>query len=173
MQKCIATLEKLGHIKQTHSGQWLFKALLATKPHQEHVTNINDFIWQFCVIFIPLNAVTRVVAYPISRCDSAVMLSLGKGKVFWLKDAPSGYNQLAVVKCSREKLAFAGPDAIKWQYKVMPFGPVNGPAIFIAFMHDLDGTWKQLAESLGIPINANTNTRIIVDDIWSWYSNQC
>jgi hypothetical protein len=47
----------------------------------------------------------------------------------------------------------------------MSFGPVNGPAIFIAFMHDLDGTWKQLAESLGIPINANTNTRIIVDDI--------
>jgi hypothetical protein len=99
MQKCIAALEKLGQIEQTHSGQWLFKALLAPKPHQEHVTNIDDFVWRFCVNFIPLNAVTRVVAYPIPHCDSAAMLSFGKGKVFWLKDAPSGYNQLAVAKC--------------------------------------------------------------------------
>jgi hypothetical protein len=41
MQKCIAALEKLGQIEQTHSGQWLFKALLAPKPHQEHVTKTS------------------------------------------------------------------------------------------------------------------------------------
>jgi len=75
MKKCISKLLKLGHIRQIHDGQWLFKALLAPKPHQEHVRNIDDFVWRFCVNYIPLNAVTRVVAYPIPRCDDAVHLS--------------------------------------------------------------------------------------------------
>jgi hypothetical protein len=50
----------------------------------------------------------------------------------------------------------------------MPFGPVNGPATFIAFIHDVDSTWKDLARSLGITIDEDTNTNIIVDDILSW-----
>ncbi len=37
MRKCIAALKKVGQIEQIHDGQWLFKALLAPKPHQEHV----------------------------------------------------------------------------------------------------------------------------------------
>jgi hypothetical protein len=59
-------------------------------------------------------------------------------------------------------------DAIKWTYNVMPFGPKNGPATFISFMHDLDSVWKDFANSLGITIDSNTNTRSIVDDIVSW-----
>ena len=51
---------------------------------------------------------------------------------------------------------------------VMPFGPVNGPVIFIAFIHDMDATWKELAEEMGIDINDDTNSKLIVDDIWSW-----
>jgi hypothetical protein len=31
MEKCIAVLEKLGHIRQVHDDEWLFKALLAPK----------------------------------------------------------------------------------------------------------------------------------------------
>jgi hypothetical protein len=50
----------------------------------------------------------------------------------------------------------------------MPFGPVNGPSTFIAFIHDMDGTWKNLAQSLGIVIDKDMNTTIIVDDIMSW-----
>ncbi len=37
MRGCIAALEKIGHIRQIHNSRWLFKALLAAKPHQEHV----------------------------------------------------------------------------------------------------------------------------------------
>jgi hypothetical protein len=83
-------------------------------------------------------------------------------------DAPQGYHQICVVKESQEKLAFAGPNATKWTYNVMPFGPVNGPSTFIAFIHDMDGTWKDLACSLGHVINKNMNTTIIVDNIVSW-----
>jgi hypothetical protein len=50
----------------------------------------------------------------------------------------------------------------------MPFGPVNGPSTFIAFIHDMDGTWKDVARSLGIVIDKDMNTTIILDDIISW-----
>jgi hypothetical protein len=52
----------------------------------------------------------------------------GSGIMYLLFDAPMGYHQLAVELASQEKLAFQGPDAIKWMYPVMPFGPTNGPA---------------------------------------------
>ncbi len=52
MRKCIAALAKVGHIQQITEGSWLFKALLAPKPHQEHIQNIDDFVWHFCVNYI-------------------------------------------------------------------------------------------------------------------------
>ena len=44
MRKCIAALAKVGHIVQTAKGEWMFKALFATKPHQEHIRCIDDFV---------------------------------------------------------------------------------------------------------------------------------
>ena len=67
-----------------------------------------------------------------------------------------------------EKVAFAGPDATKWTYNVIPFGPVNGPTVFIFFIHDMGLAWKELALSCNIPIDDDTNTHIIVGDILSW-----
>ena len=54
------------------------------------------------------------------------------------------------------------------KYNVMHFGPVNGPVIFVIFIHGMDATWKEFATSRGIIIDARTGTRIIVDDIFSW-----
>ena len=56
MHKCIAALTKLGHICQMHDGEWMFKALLAPKPHQEHVSNIADFVRRFCVNYTMCSA---------------------------------------------------------------------------------------------------------------------
>ena len=165
MRKAVAALEKVGHIRQIHDGRWLFKAVLAPKPHQEHVRHIDEFVWRFCINYTPLNSVTRVIAYPIPRCDSAVSEEFGMGKWMWMFDSPMGFHQLAVALASQEKLAFQGPDAIKWTYTVMPFGPTNGPATFVNFIHDVDSQWKLLARSLGIDIDDDTNTRIIIDDI--------
>jgi hypothetical protein len=138
MRDAIAAIAKVGHIRQIHDGPWLFKALLAPKPHQEHVRDIDKFVWHFCVNYIPLNSVTRIIAYPIPHCDSAINEEFGLGSIFWLWDAPMGYHQLAVALASQEKLAFQGPDAVKWTYTVMPFGPTNGPATFINFIHNVD-----------------------------------
>jgi hypothetical protein len=49
----------------------------------------------------------------------------------------------------------------------MPFGPTNSPATFINFIHDVDSQWKALAAKSGLVINDNTNTKIIVDNIFS------
>ncbi len=168
MRRCIAALAEVGHIVQITDGQWLFKALLAAKPHQESVHNIEDFVWRFCINYIPLNGVTLLIAYPIPRCDSAVFNKFGNGLWMWMFDAPMGYHQLAVEKSSQKKLAFQGVNAIKWTYTVMPFGPTNGPATFINFIHDIDSIWKDSARKVGITINDDTNTKIIVDDIVSW-----
>jgi hypothetical protein len=172
MRKCITTLDKVGHIRQIADGSWLFKALLVPKPHQEHVRNIDDFVWRFCVNYIPLNGVTWFVAYPIPRCDTAVFTEFCMGWYVWMFDAPMGYHQLAVASDSQEKLAFQGVDTIKWTYNIMPFGPTNRPATFVSFIYDIDSVWKQLATSRGIPIGDTTNTRIIIDDIVSWLSSE-
>jgi hypothetical protein len=86
----------------------------------------------------------------------------------WLWDALQGYHQIGINPALQEKLAFAGPNTTQWTYNVMPFGPVNGPATFIAFIHDVDSSWKELARSYGISINKDTNTNIIIDNILSW-----
>jgi hypothetical protein len=168
MCKCIPVLPKVGHIRQITDGGWLFKALLAAKPHQKHVRCIDDFVWQFCVNYIPLNSVTRLIAYPIPRCDSAVHNKFGQGKWRWMFDAPMGYHQLALALASQEKLVFQGVDAIKWTYTVMPFGPTNGPATFINFIHDINNVWKKLAQERGVHIDDNTNTKIIINNMVSW-----
>jgi hypothetical protein len=161
-------LAKVGHIQQITDGGWLFKALLAAKPHQEHVRCIDDFVWQFCVNYIPLNSVTHLIAYPIPRCDLAVHNKFGQGKWRWMFDAPMEYHQLAIAPASQEKLAFQGVDAIKWTYTVMPFRPTNGPATFINFIHDVNSIWNELVQERGVPIDDNTNTKIIINDIVSW-----
>ncbi len=173
MRRCIAALAKGGHIRQITDRQWLFKALLAAKPHQESVYNIDDFVWRFCVNYIPLNSVTLQIAYPIPRCDSAVFNEFGNGKRMWMFDMPMGYHQLAVEKSSQEKLAFQGVDAIKWTYTIMPLGPTNGPATFINFIYDIKSIWKEEAQWQGVSINDDTNTKIIIDDIVSWADHIC
>ncbi len=168
MRKCIAALAKVGHIVQTTDGEWMFKALLAPKPHHEHICSIDEFVWRLCVNFIPLNSVTKLIAYPIPRCDSAVFNEFGQGKWRWMFNAPMGYHQLAVAPESQEKLAFQGVDGIKWKYTVMPFGPTNGPATFINFIYDINSVWQKLAAEKGVLIDDNTNTKIIIDDIVSY-----
>jgi hypothetical protein len=168
MCKCIASLKKVGHIQQIHSRDWLFKALLAPKPHQNHVSNIEDFVWQFYVNYIPLNAVTQQISYPIPCCNLAVFPTFNGGLWMWLFHAPMGYHQILVAFESQMKLAFAGPNAIKRTYTIMLFGPVNGLFTFVAFIHDIDSTWKNFARSCGLTIDKDTNTNIIVDNILSW-----
>jgi hypothetical protein len=84
MWAAIAALKKVSHIRQIIYGRWLFKALLAPKPHQEHMCDIGKFIRCIWVNYIPLKSVTRIIAYPIPRCDSAINEEFGLAIFFWL-----------------------------------------------------------------------------------------
>ena len=81
----------------------------------------------------------------------------------WLFDALHGYHQIRVLSNSKEKLAFAGSDATKLTYNVIPH-------TFISFIHDMDSTWKDLAETMRVTTNNDINTQIIVGNILSWAS---
>ena len=120
--------------------------VLAAKPHQEHVTNIADFIWRMCISYRGLNAVTRPFQFPIPRCDHSVLIiEQGGDKLFQIVlDACSGYHQVSVKKEDREKLAFFTPDNRKYTFSVMPFGPTNAPPFYTAMMSDFKREWDKL-----------------------------
>ena len=165
MMPMIDKLESLGQISQIFEGEWLSPGLLAPKPHQEHVFDIDDYVWRFCVNYIRLNQVTKVISYPIPRCDMAVMTSFGSFQFRWLLDAPQGFHQISVNAQSREKLAFAAPYTRKYTYNVMPFGPVNGPATFVVFIHDCKADWDDRAADRQLSLNEDVASTIIIDDI--------
>lgn len=104
MQPMIDKLEKIDQIYQIFDGEWLSPCLLAPKPHQENVFNIDNYVWRLCVNYIELNRLTKIIAYPIPRCDFAVMVSMGQGKFKWLLDAPHGFHQIPVDPDSQLKL---------------------------------------------------------------------
>eukprot|EP00957_Ditylum_brightwellii_P036561 2770315-Ditylum_brightwellii.AAC.1 len=117
MEKSINALVHDNFIEEIAEGKWLSQANLAPKSHQEAVTNINNFIWQFCVNYIPLNQITKIIAYTIPRCNDAISIGFGKAMYYILLDAFSGYHQIKMDAQSAIKTAFAGPHGRKYMYK--------------------------------------------------------
>ena len=70
--------------------------VLAPKPHQETITNIDDFIWRTCVSYRKPNSVTLPFEYPIARCnDSSDNFGDSHGQLlFFSTDPATGYVRL-------------------------------------------------------------------------------
>ena len=119
--------------------------VLTQKPHQEHITNIDDFIWKTCVSYRKLNGITKPLQFPIPQCEDAItVLSWGSGKIWIISlDAHQGYHQEALRKIDRDKLAFL-PDNRKYCFNVMTFGPINAPPFYTAMMKDLKDEWEKI-----------------------------
>ena len=109
-----------GWIVWATEGGWLSQVVLAPKPHQEHVTSIEEFVWRFCINYRPLNRVTLPFEYPIPRCEDALDdFGRNAGRLYFITlDAKSGFHQISVRQEDRVKLAFALPDG-KATYTVM------------------------------------------------------
>ena len=135
MTKHVNDLKHNDHVRKC-GGPWLSKIVLAPKPHQEHIQDILDFIWRFCVNYRGLNSVTLPYHYPIPRCDDALdNFGDSKGRLYFISvDAKSGYHQIAVHEPDQEKLAFFTPELEKLCFTVMPFGPMNAPPVYTAIM---------------------------------------
>ena len=148
-------------------SRWLSKATLVPKSHQEDVHDISKFKWRFCVIYVGLNRVTRVWAFPVPHCNDASMYEFGDGRIDWFFDCLMCYHQIEVNERSRPKLAFAGPDTDLYMFGVIPFGAVNGPEIFDLTAHDMNQDWQERVITKDVTIDRDTNTRLIVDSIFN------
>ena len=86
--------------------------ILAPKPHQEHIIDVDELIWRLCVSYRGLNRVTNPFEYPIGRCDDSIE-DVGDGTQYaWFMsvDSAQGYHQIMVMKTDRDKLAFFALD---------------------------------------------------------------
>jgi hypothetical protein len=85
MKKTIVKLLGLGFIKpDSTSPAWGARITLAPKPHQDKLTEMEKYVWRFCINYIRLNMITRPAKYPIPRCDNAVMYGFGEATFFIL-----------------------------------------------------------------------------------------
>ena len=84
-------------------GPWGIMVVLVQKPHQEHFTNIDHFIWQMCILYRKLNDIIKPFQFPVLRRDNAItILSWGVGEIWIIiLDARQGYHQVAVRKMDR------------------------------------------------------------------------
>lgn len=88
---------------------------------------------RMCVDFRFLNKIIKPISYPLPLIDDILAL-LGRSKYFTTLDMKSGYWQVQLEDSSKEKTAFACHKGL-FQFKVMPFGLSNAPAIFQELMN--------------------------------------
>lgn len=90
---------------------------------------------RFCTDYRKLNKVTLFDSEPIPNVEE-LFTRLSKAKYLTKVDLSKGYWQIPVAENSREMIAFVTPHGL-FQWKVMPFGLVNAPAVFSRMMRTL------------------------------------
>ena len=99
----------------------------------------KDGGWRFCVDFRRLNDVTIKDVYPIPRIEETVDQLRG-AKMYSVMDALWGYWNVPMAEESKQKAAISTKYGL-FQFKRMPFGLSNAPAIFQRLM---DGVLRGL-----------------------------
>ena len=117
-------------------GPWGRSIFLASKPHQEHIINIDGFIWRMCVSCRKINGITNTFEFPILRCYNDISTVGARSNKTWIisLNARQLYYQISVCRVDREKLAFFIPYKQKYMFLVVPFGPTNTPGFYSATM---------------------------------------
>jgi hypothetical protein len=132
-------------------GPWGSMIVLDPKPHQEHVMDIEEFIWRMCVSFRRLNRVTKPFTFLIPRCADAIEdLGAIVFLILWFVslDCRQGFHQISIRHSDQGKNVFFTPDGDKECFMVMPFGPANGPATYTDMMFELHLEWIALFKEI-------------------------
>lgn len=85
--------------------------------------------------FSKLNSQTITDRYPIPDIN-VTLQNLGNAKIFSKIDLESGFHQIMIRECDREKTAFSVNGA-KYEFTRMPFGLKNAPSIFQRCVDDI------------------------------------
>ena len=105
------------------SSPYASTVLLVPKP---------DGTVRFCIDYRALNRVTKRDGYLMPRVDDS--LSALKGAQYFSSlDLTAAFNQIPMADASKDLTSFCTPEGT-WRYTRMPFGLVNGPAIFSRFI---------------------------------------
>ncbi len=131
-------LDKMG-ITEDDFGPWGALCVLAAKPNQEHV-HWSEYVFRLCVSYRKLNAVTRPFAFPITRCDDAI-LKMESRKFNATTDLNCGYWQMSMDQASEEKTAYFISEGKK-HFKRMPMGIRNAAPAFTQMIIVLEKNWK-------------------------------
>ncbi|XP_067659772.1 uncharacterized protein [Haliotis asinina] len=92
----------------------------------------SDESYRFCTDFRRLNQISVFDPEPIPLAE-AVFSKLSKCKYLTKIDISKAYWQIPMEEGSKKYTAFITPDGL-YQWKVMPFGVVNAPAVFSRLM---------------------------------------
>ena len=84
---------------------------------------------RFCIDYRKLNKVTIQDSQALPRIDDSLD-ALGGATWYTTLDLRSGFHQIGIKMQDRPKTAFCIPGGGLWQFKVMPFGSTNSPAVF-------------------------------------------
>ena len=115
----------------------------------------KDGSLQFCIDYRALNAVTKPDRFPLPRIDD-MLDELGNTRYFSTLDLSSGYWQVRMSEASREKTAFITQQVL-FEFRVMPFGLMNAPAIFQRLM-------QQVISSVN-PMEGPNFVSVYIDDL--------
>jgi hypothetical protein len=92
---------------------------------------------RFCIDYRALKKITAKNKYPLPRIDE-LMDNLAGAQYFSALDLASGYHQVTLKKSDWPKTAF-NTHIGSFEWKVMPFGLCNAPAMFQSLMHSVFG----------------------------------
>lgn len=93
---------------------------------------------RLCIDFRALNNKTKKNCFPLPLIDDQ-LTNLSGNTFFTTLDLASGYYQIPMAKESQHLTAFVTPDG-HYEFKRMPFGLANAPAIFQKVINDMLGS---------------------------------
>ena len=131
---------------QPSSSPWASPIVLVRK---------KDGSLRFCVDYRSLNSVTKPNCFPLPRIDD-MLDQLGNMKYFSTLDLASGYWQVKMNDMSKEKTAFVTQHGL-FEFRVMPFGLMNAPAVFQRLMHQVISTLN--------PMKGPSFVSVYIDDL--------